>query len=306
MREPDVADRRRRVRREPGRRRDSAPRTVRRSSCSVRRRCTDCRRCSMRARAEYHERAAGRGCQLSDDREVRRVAGAERRWPGGACVGDGRLQQILFVLRRAVYARPRSEPARGGRDARSGAAGAPGVREVTLLGQNVNAYRGDNDGDHRGPRRAACTTLPTFRASSGCATRRRIRWSSLTVSLRRMRRCRKLVSHLHLPVQSGSDRVLAMMKRGTTRFVEYKDKIRRAACGAARSYRSRPTSSSDSPAKRTTISKRRCGSSKNCASTCRSRSMYSARPGTPAAGLPDSTPPEVKRERLLDAAGAGA
>ena len=99
---------------------------------------------------------------------------------------------------------------------------AQGVKEVTLLGQNVNAWRGcDADGAagrfrrparirrrDRGHRAHPLHHLPSARIHA--APDRRARAS-----------CRKLVSHLHLPVQSGSDRVLAAMKRGYT-VLEYK------------------------------------------------------------------------------------
>ena len=103
-----------------------------------------------------------------------------------------------------------------------------GVREVTLLGQNVNAYRGplpasDDVADF-------ALLLETIAEFDGIE---RIRYTTShpkemsAAADRRLRRSSpKLVSHLHLPVQSGSDRVLAAMKRGYT-ALEYKSIVRR-------------------------------------------------------------------------------
>src|SRR5512134_2325596 len=107
-----------------------------------------------------------------------------------------------------------------------------GVKEVTLLGQNVNAYRGRIDGSEAVADLA--TLIEHIAELSGIE---RIRY---TTSLPREmsprlievhRSVAKLVPHLHLPVQSGSDRVLAAMKRGYT-ALEYKSIVRRlrAAC----------------------------------------------------------------------------
>ena len=103
-----------------------------------------------------------------------------------------------------------------------------GVREITLLGQNVNAYRGPMDS------RLAATRRPRDAAR----IRRRLpgieRLRYTTSHPKEMSRrlidaygtIEKLVSHLHLPVQSGSDRVLAAMKRGYT-ALEYKSIVRK-------------------------------------------------------------------------------
>ncbi len=100
-----------------------------------------------------------------------------------------------------------------------------GVREITFLGQNVNAYRGDIDGDH-----ADLAELLHYAADVPGIDRLRYTTShpvefgnSLIEAYATLP---QLVSHVHLPVQSGSDRVLALMKRGHT-ILEYKDKIRR-------------------------------------------------------------------------------
>ncbi len=103
---------------------------------------------------------------------------------------------------------------------------AQGVKEVTLLGQNVNAYRGlGDDGDTVD----FAFLLQAIAALEGIA---RIRYTTSHPRDMTQRlidvyaNTPKLVSHLHLPVQSGSDRILAAMKRGHT-VLEYKSIIRR-------------------------------------------------------------------------------
>jgi tRNA-2-methylthio-N6-dimethylallyladenosine synthase len=170
-----------------------------------------------------------------------------------------------------------------------------GVREITFLGQNVNAYRGEIDGDH-----ADLAELLHYAADVPGIDRLRYTTShpvefgnSLIEAYATLP---QLVSHVHLPVQSGSDRVLALMKRGHT-VVEYKDKIRRV-----RAARPDVSLTSDFivgfPGE----------TDKDFAATLKLVEElefdmsftfeYSPRPGTPAASLPDPTPPEVKRERL--------
>ena len=103
---------------------------------------------------------------------------------------------------------------------------AQGVREVTLLGQNVNAYRGAlEDGTE-----ADLATLIHYVAAIDGVERIRFTTShplefddSLVEAYASVP---QLANHLHLPVQSGSDRILALMKRGYT-VLEFKDKIRR-------------------------------------------------------------------------------
>ncbi|MCK5091154.1 MAG: tRNA (N6-isopentenyl adenosine(37)-C2)-methylthiotransferase MiaB, partial [Gammaproteobacteria bacterium] len=101
-----------------------------------------------------------------------------------------------------------------------------GVREVNLLGQNVNAYRGEMyDGEI-----ADLTLLISYVAAIDGIDRIRYTTSHPVEFSDRLiqtyAEVPELVSHLHLPVQSGSDRILAQMKRGHT-VLEYKDKIRR-------------------------------------------------------------------------------
>ncbi len=101
-----------------------------------------------------------------------------------------------------------------------------GVREVNLLGQNVNAYRGVMHDDQI----ADLALLIEYVAAIDGIDRIRFTTShplEFSDSLIEVYgRVPELVSHLHLPVQSGSDRVLALMKRGHTRL-EYKNKIKR-------------------------------------------------------------------------------
>ena len=103
---------------------------------------------------------------------------------------------------------------------------AQGVSEVTLLGQNVNAYRGTMEGGGH----ADLAALIYFVAEVHGIERIRFT-TSHPVEFRdslieAFRDVPKLANYLHLPVQSGSDRVLALMKRGHT-VLEYKQKLRR-------------------------------------------------------------------------------
>jgi tRNA-2-methylthio-N6-dimethylallyladenosine synthase len=104
---------------------------------------------------------------------------------------------------------------------------AQGVKEVTLLGQNVNAYRGDMDGSEE---KADLALLIEYIAEMPGIERIRYTTSHPREMTQRLidtyRPSPKLVSHLHLPVQSGSDRVLAAMKRGYT-ALEYKSIVRK-------------------------------------------------------------------------------
>ncbi len=171
-----------------------------------------------------------------------------------------------------------------------------GVREVTLLGQNVNGYRGlDRDGEVVN----FSLLLYYVREIQGIE---RIRYTSshpIEFSdnlINAYADVSELVNHVHLPVQSGSDRVLAAMKRGHT-VLEYKSIIKKI-----REHRPDISISSDFivgfPGE----------TDKDFEDTLRfveeigfdqSYSfVYSRRPGTPAASLQDQTPPGVKKRRL--------
>ena len=107
----------------------------------------------------------------------------------------------------------------------------------------------------------------------------------------------QLVDHLHLPVQSGSDRILALMRRHHT-IVEYKDKIRRL-----RAVRPDVSVTSDFIVGFPGETDRDFAATLQLVEELRFDMsfsfLFSPRPGTPAASLPDPTPADVKHERLL-------
>ena len=183
-----------------------------------------------------------------------------------------------------------------------------GVREITFLGQNVNAYRGAlsagalaaDDGGHA----TDCADLAELLAlASDVPGIGRLRFTTShplefgNSLIDAYAALPKLVSHLHLPVQSGSDRVLAAMKRGYT-ALEYKAKVRRLR-------RLRPALSlssdfivgfpgedeADFAATLQLIADLHFDASFSF--------LYSRRPGTPAASLHDDTPLAVHKSRLL-------
>ncbi len=170
-----------------------------------------------------------------------------------------------------------------------------GVREINLLGQNVNAYRGAIDGDQ-----ADLAELIHYVAEIDGIERIRYTTShpvefgdSLICAYQEVP---ELVDHLHLPVQSGSDRILAAMKRGHT-ALEYKAKIRQL-----RSVRPNLSLSSDFivgfPGETDADFKATLALVGELGFDVSFSFIYSPRPGTPAANLPDDTPHEVKQHRL--------
>ena len=171
-----------------------------------------------------------------------------------------------------------------------------GVREVNLLGQNVNAYRG---------------TLPTGGTSDLAelivavariegidriryTTSHPVEFSQALIDV--YAEVPALVSHVHLPVQSGSDRILSAMKRGHT-VLEYKSKIRRL-----RALRPEISISSDFivgfPGETGDDFARTMQLIEEIGFDQSFSFVYSRRPGTPAASLPDDTPEEIKKARL--------
>ena len=171
-----------------------------------------------------------------------------------------------------------------------------GVREVNLLGQNVNAYRGPmHDGEI-----ADLATLIYYVAAVDGIDRIRFTTShpvEFTDSLvQAYAEVPKLANYLHLPVQHGSDRVLAAMKRGHT-VLEYKQKIRKL-----REARPDISLSSDFivgfPGETDSDFERLMDLIADVGFDQSFSFIYSARPGTPAASLQDDTPLEVKKERL--------
>lgn len=173
---------------------------------------------------------------------------------------------------------------------------AKGVREVNFLGQNVNAYRGPmHDGQI-----ADLATLIYYAAAVDGIDRIRFTTShpvEFTDSLiQAYAEVPELASYLHLPVQHGSDRILARMKRGHT-VLEYKQKIRRL-----REARPGLSLSSDFIVGFPGETERDFEALMNLIADVgfdQSFSfIYSARPGTPAANYADDTPLAVKKERL--------
>ena len=171
-----------------------------------------------------------------------------------------------------------------------------GVLEVTLLGQNVNAYRGTLDGGGQ----ADLAALIYFVAEVPGIERIRF-MTSHPVEFRdslleAYREVPQLASYLHLPVQSGSDRVLALMKRGHT-ALEYRQKIRRL-----REARPDISVSSDFivgfPGETERDFEATLGLIADAGFDQSFSFIYSRRPGTPAASLPDDVTPEEKHRRL--------
>jgi tRNA-2-methylthio-N6-dimethylallyladenosine synthase len=171
-----------------------------------------------------------------------------------------------------------------------------GVREVNLLGQNVNAYRGEShDGDI-----VDFAELLHFVARIPGIDRIRyttshpVEFSDALIDA--YAEIPQLVDHLHLPVQSGSDRILAAMKRGHT-VLEYKSKIRRL-----RGIRPDISLSSDFiigfPGETEADFAATMQLIDEIGFDTSFSFVYSARPGTPAAELPDATDEAVKKQRL--------
>ena len=173
---------------------------------------------------------------------------------------------------------------------------AQGVAEVTLLGQNVNAYRAPM-------RDGALVDLATLiHHVARVPGIERVRFTTShplefnDSLIEAFASVPQLANHLHLPVQSGSDRVLALMKRGYT-SLEFKDKVRRL-----RAVRPDISLSSDfivgfpgeteRDFEATLALVREVGFDQSFSF------LYSRRPGTPAAALPDAVAHEVKQQRL--------
>ena len=171
-----------------------------------------------------------------------------------------------------------------------------GVKEINLLGQNVNAYRGPmHDGSI-----ADLATLIYYVAAIDSVERIRFTTShpvEFTDSLiQAYAEVPKLANYLHLPVQHGSDRVLAAMKRGHT-VLEYKQKIRKL-----REARPDISLSSDFivgfPGETDDDFEKLMDLIAEVGFDQSFSFIYSARPGTPAASLADDTPLDVKKRRL--------
>jgi tRNA-2-methylthio-N6-dimethylallyladenosine synthase len=172
---------------------------------------------------------------------------------------------------------------------------AQGVREVTLLGQNVNAWRGAIAGE-----RADFAELLRYVSEIEGIGRIRYTTSHPREFTPRLVEAHaelaKLAPHVHLPVQSGSDRVLAAMKRGYT-SLEYRSIARRL-----RQARPDLSLSSDFivgfPGETEADFQATLKLARELGFDASFSFVYSARPGTPAAELPDAVSPQEKLERL--------
>ena len=171
-----------------------------------------------------------------------------------------------------------------------------GVREVNLLGQNVNAFRGEmHDGE-------ICYFSDLLRYVAAIDGIDRIRYTTshpvefTPDIIEAYADVPELVDHLHLPVQSGSDRVLNLMKRGHT-ALEYKSTIRKL-----RKIRPNLSMSSDFiigfPGETAADHAKTIKLIEDIGFDLSFSFIYSARPGTPAADLPDDVPESEKKERL--------
>ncbi|MDQ5899200.1 tRNA-2-methylthio-N(6)-dimethylallyladenosine synthase MiaB [Candidatus Rickettsiella isopodorum] len=174
--------------------------------------------------------------------------------------------------------------------------GEQGVREITLLGQNVNDYQGPR---HEGGI-ADLADLIRYIATIDPILRIRFTTSHPLAFSERLIQAYadvpKLADHLHLPVQSGSDRVLAAMKRGYT-SLEFKSKIRKL-----RKVRPNIAISSDFiigfPGETEADFQATLNLVESIGFDHSFSFIYSRRPGTPAAELPDDVSPLVKKQRL--------
>lgn len=171
-----------------------------------------------------------------------------------------------------------------------------GVREINLLGQNVNDYRGIMD---NGDIADLALLIHYIAAIDGIG---RIRFTTshpLAFSenlINAYAEVPELANHLHLPVQSGSDRILSLMKRGYT-ALEFKSKIRKL-----RKIRPDIRLSTDIivgfPGETDKDFQDTMDLVHEIGFDTSFSFIYSPRPGTPAANLPDDTPMEIKKQRL--------
>lgn len=172
-----------------------------------------------------------------------------------------------------------------------------GVREINLLGQNVNAYRGSLQGEDQVADLAYLISLMADIKGIDrirYTTSHPVEFSDSLIDV--YAEVPALVNHLHLPVQSGSDRILAKMKRGYT-VLEYKSRIRKL-----RKLRPGISLSSDFiigfPGETEADFEATMKLIEEVGFDQSFSFIYSARPGTPAADLSDDTPMSVKKERL--------
>ncbi len=171
-----------------------------------------------------------------------------------------------------------------------------GVREINFLGQNVNDYRGKK---HDGGIATLADLLAYTATIDGIERLRYTTSHPLAFSddlIQAYKEIPELANHLHLPVQSGSDRILALMKRGYT-ALEYKSRIRKL-----RKIRPDISLSSDFivgfPGETDQDFQATMDLVEQMDFDHSFSFIYSPRPGTPAADLADDTPMSVKKERL--------
>ncbi len=171
-----------------------------------------------------------------------------------------------------------------------------GVREVNLLGQNVNAYQGASEDGASVDLAELITYVAAIEGIDRIryTTSHPVEFSDALIDV--YAEVPELVSHIHLPVQSGSDRILMAMKRGHT-ALEYKSKLRRL-----KKLRPNISFSSDFiigfPGETQADFEATMKLIHDIGFDTSFSFIYSARPGTPAAELHDDTPVEVKKERL--------
>ena len=175
-----------------------------------------------------------------------------------------------------------------------------GVREVNLLGQNVNAYRGDSvDASGVGHMVDLAELITAVAAIDGIdrirfTTSHPVEFSDALIDV--YNEVQELVSHIHLPVQSGSDRILMAMKRGHT-VLEYKSKLRRL-----KKIRPSICFSSDFiigfPGETDADFEKTMDLIQAMNFDLSYSFIYSKRPGTPASDLPDDITEDAKKLRL--------
>ncbi|MEQ4575702.1 MAG: tRNA (N6-isopentenyl adenosine(37)-C2)-methylthiotransferase MiaB [Gammaproteobacteria bacterium] len=173
---------------------------------------------------------------------------------------------------------------------------AQGVREINLLGQNVNAYRGPMEGGEVADLGLLIRTIAQIEGIGRIrfTTSHPLEFSDSLVDA--YRDVPQLANYLHLPVQAGSDRILAAMKRGYT-ALEFKSKIRKL-----RAVRPDISISSDFivgfPGETDADFEKTMKLIEDVGFDQSFSFIYSRRPGTPAADLDDDTPEAVKHARL--------
>ncbi|SFV87209.1 tRNA-i(6)A37 methylthiotransferase [hydrothermal vent metagenome] len=171
-----------------------------------------------------------------------------------------------------------------------------GVREINLLGQNVNAYQGKMDDGEPADLALLINIVAQINGIDRIryTTSHPVEFSDSLIQA--YAEVPELVSHLHLPIQSGSDKILTLMKRGHT-ALEYKSKIRRL-----RKIRPDISISSDFiigfPGENAQDFADTMAVINDIGFDKSFSFIYSARPGTPAANYPDDVDMAIKKERL--------